>query len=208
MIGPRLCVLFGLFTTLLIIATTGVVKAAYADDAMQTTQQFVNKSLVIMADKQTPVGDRQRELRELLEPKFDFTEMSRQALGPHWRNLTPDQRQNFSEVFKGFIEAAYLSKIGSYAGQTVSFLKQSPMGDGYVQVFSDINQTNKPPIHVNYLLEQQDGGWKVYDVLVENISIIQNYRNQFNRVIDQDGFDKLLVDLKAKQQQLNAASAG
>jgi phospholipid transport system substrate-binding protein len=202
--------LFGLFATLLIIAAVSASRPnrAWADDAMQTTQQFVDKSLVIMADKQTPISARQQQLRDLLEPRFDFTEMARQALGPHWRDLTPEQRQNFSEVFKSFIESAYLSRIGGYAGQTVSFLKQTSTGDGYAQVFSTINESNKPPTHVNYLLEQKGGGWIVYDVLVENISIIQNYRNQFNRVINQDGFDKLLADLKVKQQQLNASSAG
>jgi len=201
--------LSGLLATLLAFAATSQVKAMYADGGpMETTQLFVNQALKIMADKQTPVADRQRQLRQVIEPRFDFTEMARQALGAHWRTLKPNQRQDFAEVFKGFMESAYLSKIGEYSGQKVEFIKQSSLGDGYAQVASNILQPSKPSIPVNYLLEQKDGSWKVYDVTVDNISIIQNYQNQFNRVINEDGFDKLLADLKAKQRQLASSSAG
>jgi len=188
------------------IASTGT--AATDTTALATTQQFVNRALKILADKRTPVPQKQTQLRSVIEPCFDFSEMSRSALGYHWKSLTPDQRANFTGVFKSFMEAAYLSKIGDYSGQTVEFVKQTPLGDGYAQVFTKIIQTTKPPIPVNYLLEQKDGGWKVYDVTVENISIIANYRNQFNRVINENGFDKLLADLKAKQQQLGASATG
>lgn len=210
-IGLKRRWLSGLLATLLALAATSGVKAiyAYADGGpMETTRQFVNQALTIMADKQTPVGDRQRQLRELIEPHFDFTEMARQALGPHWRELTPNQRQDFAGVFKGFMESAYLSRIGAYSGQRVEFIRQSSLGDGYAQVFSNIVQANKAPIQVGYLLEQKDGSWKVYDVMVDNISIIENYRNQFNRVINENGFDKLLADLRAKQRQLSASNAG
>ncbi len=183
------------------------VRAASADSGpLGTTQQFVSSALHIMADKQTPTGQRQSQLRDLIEPRFDFSEMSRSALGYHWKSLSPDQRASFTAVFKSFIESAYLSKIGDYSGQRVDFVKQSPLGDGFAQVFTNIMQTDKDPIPVNYLLEQKDGEWKVYDVTVDNISIIANYRNQFNRVINENGFDKLLSDLRAKQQQLGASA--
>jgi phospholipid transport system substrate-binding protein len=198
-----------LLATLIALAITGGAATLRADNSpLQSTQEFVNQALKIMADKQTPVADRERQLRQVIEPVFDFTEMAREALGPHWRGLKPDQRKDFAEVFKGFMETAYLSKIGDYSGQRVEFVKQSSLGAGYAQVSSNIVQSGRAPIPVNYLLEQTDGSWKVYDVTVDNISIIQNYQNQFNRVINEKGFDKLLADLKAKQQQLGASRAG
>ncbi len=198
-----------MFASLLVLALTRGAQAIYADTSpLQSTQEFVSQALTIMANKQTPVVDRARQLRGLIEPRFDFTEMARQTLGPHWHSLTLDQRQDFANVFKGFIESAYLSRIGNYAGQRVEFIKQSSLGAGYAQVDSNILQTGKASIPVNYLLELKDGSWKVYDVTVDNISIIQNYQNQFNRVINENGFDKLLADLKAKQLQLAASSAG
>jgi ABC-type transporter MlaC component len=78
--------------------------SAHADtSALETTQQFVNQALQIMADKQLPVANRSSQLRAVLEPHFDFREMARQSLGPHWRELTQAQRQDFSNVFKDFI---------------------------------------------------------------------------------------------------------
>lgn len=199
--------LLSVFSAVALVFTLAA--AAHGDTGpLDTTRQFVDQALHILADKQTPVAQRSAQLRQLLEPNFDFTEMSRSALGYHWKQLSPEQRANFTNTFKSFIESAYSSKINEYSGQKVDFVKQTSLGSGYAQVFTNIVQTGKNPIAVNYLLEQKGGGWKVYDVTVDNISIIANYRNQFNRVINENGFDKLLADLKSKEQQINASMAG
>lgn len=195
-----------LVAAFLLLVCAGTRQVSADEDAMATTKQFVDKALAILRDKQMPTAERQRQLRELLEPRFDFKEMSRSTLGYHWKTITPTQRQDFANVFKSFIEAAYLSKINDYAGQQVQFEKQMSLGGNYTQVFSKIVQAGKAPIPVNYMLEPSPSGWKIYDVTVDNISIIANYRNQFNRVINDKGFDQLVADLKAKQQQL--ASSG
>lgn len=163
---------------------------------------MVEQALKILADKSTPVAQRRRELRDVIEPRFDFTEMSRSALGFHWRSLTPTQRADFTQVFKNFIEDAYLTKIQDYSGQKVLYGNERSLGDGYAEVDTRIVQPGKSPIPVVYLLDNKSGGWKVYDVTVDNISIVANYRTQFNRVINEQGFDKLMADLRAKQQQL------
>jgi phospholipid transport system substrate-binding protein len=176
--------------------------AGAQNGAMEATQDLVNQGIRILGDKQIPVPERRRQLKKLLEPRFDFTEMSRSALGYHWRSLVPDQRADFTRVFTDFIEAAYLDKVQDYSGQQVEFGQARSLGAGYAEVDTRIVQSGKSPIQVSYLLEQSGGGWKVYDVTVDNISIIANYRNQFNRVINQQGFPKLMADLRAKQQQL------
>jgi len=176
---------------------------AFADTgAMEVTRTMVDQSLRILRDTATPLPQRRRQLREVIEPSFDFTEMSRSALGFHWRSLSPQQRTEFTKLFTAFIEDAYLSKIQDYSGQQVVFLKETTLDPGYVQVETKIVQAGKNPIPVNYLLEKRDSIWKIYDVTVDNISIINNYRNQFNRVLNQQGFDKLMADLRVKQQEL------
>jgi phospholipid transport system substrate-binding protein len=188
------CLLVGLSSQTPAIAQTS---------ALATVQQFVSQALDVMADKQAPVAQKQQQLRQLIEPRFDFREMSKQSLGPHWRGLSPEQQATFTQTFKAFIENAYLDKIGNYRGQKVNFLKQSSLGEGYQQVFTSIVQQGAQPIPVNYLMEQKDGQWKVYDVTVDNISIIANYRNQFNRIMNEQGYDKLIASLKSKEQQLS-----
>lgn len=179
------------------------VATARADDGpMAVTETMVNRALKIMGNKSTPIAQRRHQLVEVVENDFDFTEMSRSALGFHWRSLTPDQRSQFTQLFTAFIEDAYLSKIQDYAGQQVVFQGQTSLGQGYTQINTSIVQAGKSPILVNYLLLQKGGAWKIYDVTVDAISIVANYRNQFNRVINDKGFDVLMADLKAKQQEL------
>jgi phospholipid transport system substrate-binding protein len=184
-------------------------KTAFADtDAMEVARAMVDQSLRILRDAVTPLPQRRRRLRAVIEPRFDFTEMSRSAIGYHWRSLSPQQRADFTKLFTAFIEDAYLSKIQDYSGQQVVFLKQTSLEPGYAQVETKIVQAGKTPIPVNYLLEQKDATWKIYDVTVDNISIINNYRNQFNRILNQQGFDKLMADLQVKQQELASLLGG
>lgn len=193
-------------TVLLLTATftIGLTPARAQTSAKAATQEFVNQALQILRDKQKSVVEKRRELKPLIESRFDSSQMARSTLGYHWRSLTPDQRADFTKLFTAFIEAAYLDKVQDYAGQQVMFGQSRSLGEGYAAVDTTIVQAKGDPIPVTYLLEQSGSGWKVYDVTVDNISIIANYRNQFNRVINQQGFPKLMADLRAKQQQLGS----
>ena len=177
-------------------------QADTGNSPMAVTQTMVDRALQIIANKKAPPQQRRRQLREVVENEFDFTEMSRSALGYHWRSLSPDQRSQFTQLFSAFIEDAYLSKIQDYSGQQVQFQGQTRLGQGYTQINTAIIQPGKNPIAVNYLLLQKGDTWKIYDVTVEAISIIANYRNQFNRVINEKGINQLMADLRAKQQEL------
>ncbi|MBV8358627.1 MAG: ABC transporter substrate-binding protein [Deltaproteobacteria bacterium] len=184
--------------------TIGLTPARAQSNARAATQEFVNQALQILRDKDKSAPQKRRELKPLIEARFDATAMARSSLGYHWRSLSPDERTSFTQVFTNFIEAAYLDKVQDYSGQQVQFGQSRSLGEGYAAVDTTIVQTGKSPIPVTYLLEQSGSGWKIYDVAVDNISIIANYRNQFNRVINQQGFPKLMADLRAKSQQLGA----
>lgn len=185
----------------------GVRPALAAYDPMAVVQQTVNDALGVLRNKQVPAEQRRDQLRQIISRSFDFTEMSRSALGYHWKQITPDQKQEFTAVFTTFIEDSYLAKINDYSGQQVQFVRQTKDGAQYAQVATNIVQPGKDPIAVNYRLLSENGQWKVYDVTVEAISIIANYRNQFNRVMNNQGYAKLIADLKSKQASL-AASLG
>jgi len=182
----------------------GLAVAQAQNSAKDVTQDFVNSAVKILRDKSKSVVEKRRELKPLIEERFNATEMAKSTLGYHWRSLSQDQRSDFTQVFKDFIEAAYLDKVQDYSGQQVQFGQSRSIGQGYAAVDTSIVQAGKEPIPVTYLLQQTGGSWKVYDVTVDNISIIANYRNQFNRVINQQGFPKLMTDLRAKQQQLGS----
>jgi phospholipid transport system substrate-binding protein len=181
--------------------------ALAAGDPMAVVKETVNDALAVLRNKQIPANQRREQLKQIVSRSFDFTEMSRSALGYHWRQISPEQQQEFSQVFTTFIEDSYLAKINDYSGQEVQFVRERNDGPQYAQVATNIVAPGKDPIAVNYRLLIQNGDWKVYDVTVDAISIIANYRNQFNRVINNQGYPKLIADLKGKQQSL-AASLG
>jgi phospholipid transport system substrate-binding protein len=200
-----LSVLAGAMLALMVMQAAAPAPAWALPTPLDTVNQVINTSLPVLRDKKTPLPQRRRQLRDLLEQHFDFADMARIALGYHWRELNATQRSQFTALFTAFIENAYLSKIQDYSGQDVAVLGQNSEGEGFSRVRSQIIQPGKQPIKVDYLLRELDGDWKIYDVTVDAISIIANYRNQFNRVINDQGFDKLMADMRAKQQQLQSS---
>lgn len=198
----------GAFALCLALLFGAAASNASADEPMSVVQTTVNQALEVLRNRQIPLAQRQDQLRQIVSATFDFKEMARSALGYHWRQITPAQQDEFTSAFVAFIQDSYLGKINEYTNQQVQFLTTKSLGQGYSQVNTDIVKPGGgEPIKVNYLLEQEGSSWKIYDVTVDAISIIANYRNQFNRVMNNQGYDTLIKDLKSKQAAL-AASLG
>jgi phospholipid transport system substrate-binding protein len=190
---------------LAVLAMVTLTRSAEADQGpMDVVKGLVTPALQVLGDKTTPLKERQDKLRSLVSStNFDFTAMARSALGMHWKDINDQQRADFTTTFTSFLQDSYLSRIQDYSGQKVNYLGQSDLDAGRSEVKTTIEQPDgKAPIQVNYMLRQDGGKWLIYDVTVDNISIAANYRNQFNRVINNQGFDTLLSDLKKKQQGL------
>jgi phospholipid transport system substrate-binding protein len=195
--------------------TDEIAPAAAQTDPMEVVKAGINDVMAVYKDESITKAARREKLRAMAADYFDFAYMARSALGYHWRDLTPQQRDEFVPVFKSFIEVIYLSKLQEYSAQKVeqvaktvniSFTRETFDGPEYAQVFSTVRlQNQKQPVAVNYLLSKNaQGRWRIYDITVDAISVMANYRNQFNRVINNDGYDKLVDDLKAKSHQLDA----
>jgi phospholipid transport system substrate-binding protein len=203
---------FRLLTAAVLVATalaTPLRAVAAAPDPMTTVKATVDKFVVILSDpalKANP-GDRRQRLKDTAAERFDFAEMGRSALGVHWRDLSDQQRKDFVDLFTRFVEAAYIGRLDSYSGQRIDFVKEANDGPDYSQVTTKIIQSSADPIGLNYRLKLEGNDWKVYDVTVDNISIVANYRNQFNRVINNQGFDALMNDMRAKQDGLDTSIA-
>jgi phospholipid transport system substrate-binding protein len=199
-----------LMAALAIVIVAGpMVSLASADEPMGVVKGTVNQALDVLRNKQAPLAQRQDQLRQIVAASFDFKEMARSALGYHWRQLSPAQQDEFTQTFVAFIEDSYLSKLNEFTNQQVEFTTSKSLGQGYAQVNSNIVKpgSSEDPTKLDFLLEQEGSTWKIYDVKVDAISIIANYRNQFNRVMNNKGYDTLINDLKSKQAAL-AASLG
>ncbi len=178
--------------------------ATTAGDPAAIVKRTVGQVIEILQDKRMSQDSRQHKVIEIVAGRFDFADMARSSLGYNWKKLSPAQRQQFVPLFTAFMEDAYLNKIDSYSGQQVQFVGQTPIADNASEVKTVVQpaESSDPPIHINYLLKRNGSDWKVYDVAVDDISITANYRNQFNRMIEQQGFDGLMSAMREKQQEL------
>ena len=176
------------------------IRNALANDPMPVVKTSVNQALATLRNNSIPLKEKQVKLRQIVSSTFDLTEMAKSAMGPHWHDLTPEQRKEFSDVFVTFIEDSYLSKINDYRHQDVVFVRARNDGPDYAQVDTRIVQSGDDPIDLDFQLGRSGDTWKICDVTVDAISIIANYRNQFNRIMNSRGYDTLIEDLKTKQK--------
>ena len=143
-------------------------------------------------------GDLQTRLAEAIYPRFDFTEMAKRSLGSQWAPRTVEEQRDFVKIFAGVLGNSYARQIESYAGQTILYTREVEDG-GYAQVDTKIVTDKREELSVNYKLHSIGGDWKVYDLVIENISIVNNYRAQFDRVIARSSFGELVRVMKEKQ---------
>jgi phospholipid transport system substrate-binding protein len=164
-------------------------------------RQTVDRILTILKDPQLKgenrKEERRRKLREIIYPRFDFTEMARRSLGSNWRRQQPEQQQEFVKLFTALLEDAYLDTIESYNGEKIQYVKERQDGN-YAEVDTKIIDLAGREFSVDYRLHKVDGEWKVYDVVTENVSLVNNYRSQFNRVLTRSSFDELLARMREK----------
>ncbi len=198
-----------IFRAILVVTSTMASQLVGAAGVLtEVVKALVKPALQILADKPAPLKDRQQKLRELVSANFDVIAMSRSALGRHWTDLTDLQRADFIRTFTVFLRDSYLSRIQSYSGQQVNFRGQTQIAAANYEVRTAVDQPGgKASIEVNYTVRQDQGKWLIYDVTVANISIAANYRNQFNRVINNHGFDAPLADLKRNNRRSDSSSA-
>ena len=188
------------FFVLGIFVISGFVPAS-AGEPTEQIRFAINKGVQILQEARLDVKkDRPKiiqRLREIVYPLFDFKEMAKRSLGSHWRQLNSKQQEEFSTLFTNLLEKSYADKIDLYDGQKVIYTQEDVDKD-YAQVDTKVMGKNGEYFSVNYKLQRVDGKWRIYDVVVEAISLVNNYRSQFHRVIVNSSFQELIEKLKEK----------
>lgn len=185
---------------------------AAAGEPLEKIRDTVEAVLAVLEDEalRAPAGRelRRQKLRQAVYQRFGFEEMARRALGRHWRALSAEQQQEFVGLFSDLLERSYVGKIeGAGAGSKVEYTRETIDEDGFASVQSVITSRLDSQIEVEYRLLQResDTPWEVYDVVIEGVSLISNYRTQFNNVIHRTSYDGLVKQLRLKQEQEEAA---
>lgn len=163
---------------------------------------------IVRQDKDIQSGNTRKAI-ELVEakvlPHFNFTRMTALAMGKDWNKASPEQKKRLSEEFKTLLVRTYSNALTGYKDQTVRYKPtKMPGGDADVVVKTEILQPGGKPIQLDYSVEKQPEGWKVYDVIVAGVSLVTNYRDTFNQEVRANGVDGLIQLLSTKNKQLEA----
>jgi phospholipid transport system substrate-binding protein len=200
----------GLLASLLLASTP---HPGQAGEPLDKIRQTVEDVLTILADESLKVPERTDErrtkIRQTVLQRFGFEEMAQRALAQHWRKLTPEQQKEFVSLFSDLLERSYIDKIEGYGGgkENIRYTKESIDKDGYATVRSEILSQRDLNVEVEYRLLQRDGNWQVYDIIIEGVSLVNNYRTQFNKIILESSYDNLMKQMRLKLEQEKAGSA-
>jgi phospholipid transport system substrate-binding protein len=138
------------------------------------------------------------EIRTVANKIFDFQETAKRSLGPHWQQRTPAEREEFTKLFTDLLEQTYVSKIEQYNGEKVAYTGDEIQGDHAV-VHTKIVTAKGTEVPVDYRMLKENAGWRVYDVAIEGVSLVSNYRSQFNKIIRTSSYGDLVAKMRAKE---------
>ncbi len=195
-----------LLAALTLVVPVAAREAAAAEPTNQLRAQIdrVLKLLDDPAMKQPQKAkDRRAAMRGIANDIFDFTETAKRALGRHWAARTPAERDQFVQLFADLLERSYISQVELYGGETMEYTGDTVDGD-QAAVGSRIVTRQGLQVPIQYRMQRKGERWLVYDVVVEGVSLVANYRSQFNKIIQTSSFEELVKKMKTRQEELGA----
>ncbi len=185
----------------------GVVQApALAGPPTDSMKGTIDEVLRIIRDKELKEAAKAEERRALLEKvvaeRFDYQEMSRRALGAPWNQLSDKDKQEFVSLFQTLLTSSYAEKVESYSGEGVQYLNERTEKD-YAEVRTKI-LSGKTEIPLDYRLINRGTDWRVYDVVVDGVSLVNNYRGQFTKILRASSYSDLVDQLRKKSDKLKS----
>jgi len=179
--------------------------AAHAGPPTDQLKATIDRVVAILQDpalKQPGKADERRQkIRAIANEVFDWQETGKRALARHWQGRSPQEREEFSALFADLLERSYVGKIEAYSGEKILYEKETVEGD-HATVRTKLVTKSGTQIPIDYRMQKVGERWRVYDVLIESVSLVGNYRAQFNRIIQQSGYADLVQRLKTKQEEL------
>ncbi len=189
-----------------LVIALGLVTAAAAQAMTPTDTVRGQVDQVLQTGTRAATGtpeaaeQRRNQIRRAAEGLFDFTEMSRRALGRYWAGRSQAERDEFVKLFADLMARAYLGKIDRYAGESITYIAERVDGD-LATVDSRVITAKKTEVPIEYRLRRVGDRWAAYDVLIENVSLISTYRSQFDRIIQTSSFADLLKRMRQKEEE-------
>jgi phospholipid transport system substrate-binding protein len=189
--------------SLAVIATLphGAGARAWAASPTEELRQYTDRVVGILQSPGLSPAARRTAVRDLALEVFDVAESAQRALGPHWQRRTPAEREEFVKLFRDLLEQTYVSRIDEYGGERVRYVGEQTDGDSAI-VRARIVTRNGTEVPVESRMLHKGDRWLIYDVVVENVSLIANYRSQFDRIIRSSSYEELVKRLKVRLEAL------
>ncbi|MBI1957630.1 MAG: ABC transporter substrate-binding protein [Candidatus Rokubacteria bacterium] len=188
---------------LLVLAAAGGAWAGAPTDQLRGAIDRVIKALDNPALKgDSKVGERRTAVRKIANDIFDFGEIARRSLGRHWQGRTDKEREEFISLFGDLLERSYISKIELYGGEKILYTNER-MDAEVAVVSTKIITKNGTEVPIDYRLLRRGDRWLVYDISIEGVSLVSNYRTQFNKIIQTTSYGELVKKMRAKQDEVS-----
>jgi len=184
------------YAYILFLFICGAITAGDFTNPTARVKDSVEKVILILKDDSLVREIRWKKIGVVIDKSFDFRSMSQSILATNWKTATPAEREKFIEFFSQYIEETYRAKIESYTNQKIEYIGETV--NGKRAVVETLIITDSAEIPVNYKLKNNDGTWFAYDVVIEGISLVSNYRSTFSAIVKNDGMDGLLNDIQSR----------
>jgi phospholipid transport system substrate-binding protein len=180
----------------------GVATSGWAGAPTDQLRSYTDQILKVLENPSLSLPEKRAQVRKLASDAFDTEETAQRVLGPHWQQRTPAEREEFTKLFANLLEQTYISRIDEYGGERLTYVSEQITGDRAV-VRARILTSKGSEVPVESRLNLKGDRWLTYDILIENLSLISNYRSQFDRVIRSNGYPELVKRLQARVDALN-----
>ncbi len=177
--------------------------ATVTDEVKRTVDQVVATVSDSNLKKPQNEAKRRAALKSSISRIFDYGEMAKRSLGIHWKARSRSEQKEFVDLFATLLENSYAGKIESYENEKIVYDKETVDGD-YAEVRSRVVTAKRDEYSLDYRLLKEGARWMVYDVVIEGVSLVSNYRSQFNKIIVNQGYGELVRKLKAKSEEISA----
>jgi phospholipid transport system substrate-binding protein len=198
--------MFRLWRCLLVLAVTGSVicQAAFAAPSpMEQVKTTVDQVINVLRDTSLAGEARRQILSKVIRARFNFNIMAQRTLGKYWKSATTDEQERFVSLFSDLLEASYIGRIESYSDEVINYMGERLVGDR-AEVTTSV-RSGGSDIPIDYRLVLIGEEWYVYDVIIEDVSLVKNYRSSYGEIVRNEGFAGLFTRMETKIQELRAA---
>lgn len=186
-----------------VVLLIGMSSFLWADENPGTlVMETIDRGLAVLKDPSLKGAEKSQERKQRLwkeiSPIFNFEEMSKRALGQHWKKRSPEEKKEFIGLFTNILKDAYIGKTDTYSGEKIVFIKEKQDEKDYASVQTKIITNTGAVVLVEYRMLSNAGKWQIYDVVIEGVSLVNNYRSQFNNILMKSPYEELVQKIKGK----------